>query len=90
MIPHDLNKSQKIKRFQICYLHLIRHERNQFLSQIATLISYDDRKRLAQWLDYDKAQRHFQAYIVSKKVMVTGWLSDKGVILSTKINFRQQ
>ncbi|XP_017798713.1 PREDICTED: histone-lysine N-methyltransferase SETMAR-like [Habropoda laboriosa] len=79
-IPHELNEGQKSRRFEICSALLKRNESEPFLHRIITCdekwILYDNRRRSAQWLDYDQAPKHFPIpKLHQKKVMVTVWWS---------------
>lgn len=84
-VPHELNDSQKNCRYQICSSLLLRNEKDPFLGRIVTCdekwILYDNRKRSAQWLDYDELPRHMpKPNLHPKKVMVSVWWSKAGVI----------
>ena len=84
-VPHDLNKEQMKNRFDACISLLSRNKGEPFLHRIVTCdekwISYDNRKRSAQWLDKDEPPKHCpKPNIHQKKLMVTVWWTSHGVI----------
>jgi histone-lysine N-methyltransferase SETMAR len=84
-VPHELNESQKIRRFEVCSSLLLRNKNDPFLKRIITCdekwILYDNRRRSAQWLDADETPKHMpKPSLHPKKTMVTVWWSMAGVI----------
>ncbi|XP_015436815.1 PREDICTED: histone-lysine N-methyltransferase SETMAR-like [Dufourea novaeangliae] len=84
-VPHELNESQRFRRFEICSALLLRNTNDPFLDRIITCdekwILYDNRRRSAQWLDQDERPKHFpKPKLHQKKVMVTVWWSRRGII----------
>ena len=62
-VPHVLNENQKNRRFKPSFPHILRNRNDPFLDRIVTTdenwIMYDNRRRLAQWLDHDQSLKHF-------------------------------
>ena len=90
-VPHELNESQKNRRFEVSSALLLRNKNDPFLDRIGTCdekqILYDNRRRLAQWLDRDEAPHHFpKPKLHQKKVMVTVWWSAAGLIHHSFLN----
>ena len=84
-VPHLLNKSQKLKRFEICRMLLERNAKDPFLDRIITCdekwVIHQNRRRSAQWLDHDKPPLHCpKPDLHPKKTMITIWWSVSGVI----------
>lgn len=84
-VPHDLDEKQKSRRFSVASSLIMRNNNEPFLHRIVTCdekwIAYDNRRRSAQWLDRDKAPKHFpKASLHQKKLMVTVWWSMVGLI----------
>lgn len=84
-IPHLLTEQQKMKRFEICSMLLLRNKHEPFLNRIITCdekwICYDNRKRSSEWVDRDSPPRPFpKPNLHPKKIMVTVWWSRGGLI----------
>ena len=77
-VPHNLNESQKNRRFEICNLLLRRHAKEPFLNRIITC---DEKWILHDNKEFSKANLH------PGKVMMTVWWSMAGII---HYNFLQQ
>lgn len=90
-IPHLLNDSQKLKRFEICNSLLIRNKTDNFLHRIITCdekwVLHNNRKRSAQWLDVAEAPKRFpKPDLYPKKTMITVWWSMAGLIHFSFLN----
>lgn len=84
-VPHELNESQRNRRFEVSSALLLRNKNEPFLDRIVTCdekwILYDNRRRSAQWLDRDEAPKHIsKPELHQKKVMVNVWWSAAGLI----------
>ncbi|CAH2095206.1 unnamed protein product [Euphydryas editha] len=84
-ILHNLNDRQKLSRFEVGSVLLLRNQNDPFLDRIVTCqeksIFYDNRRYSGQWLDTDTPPRHFpKAKLHQKKTQVTVWLPAAGVI----------
>ena len=76
-IPHLLNDSHKLKRFEICNSLLIRNKTDNFLHRIITCdekwVLLNNRKRSAQCLDVAEAQKRFPEKNNDNRLVVYGW-----------------
>uniref|UniRef100_A0A5S6QNF3 Mos1 transposase HTH domain-containing protein n=1 Tax=Trichuris muris TaxID=70415 RepID=A0A5S6QNF3_TRIMR len=84
-IPHELTEIQKLRRFEISSMLLLRNKNDPFLARIVTCdekwILYDNRRRSSQWLDKGAAPKRFpKPDVHQKKVMLTVWWSATGII----------
>ena len=84
-MPHDLNENPKNRRYEVCSSLLLRNKNDPFLDRVVTCdekwISYDNRRRSAQWLSRNEPPKHFpKPPVHQKKVMVTVWWSAAGWI----------
>lgn len=84
-VPHDLTDLQKETRVETCVALLNRYRNEGILDRIVTCdekwILYDNRKRKMQWLTPGQMpQQCPKAKLTNKKVMVTVWWSQHGVI----------
>uniref|UniRef100_A0A0N5CE11 HTH_48 domain-containing protein n=1 Tax=Strongyloides papillosus TaxID=174720 RepID=A0A0N5CE11_STREA len=84
-VPDELNDYQKMCRFEVCSSLILRNKNDPFLSHLITCdekwILYDNRERTRQWLDKNKAPKHFpKPKLTPKKVMITVSWSAVGVI----------
>ncbi|XP_017796825.1 PREDICTED: histone-lysine N-methyltransferase SETMAR-like [Habropoda laboriosa] len=90
-IPHELNESQKNRRFDVSSALILRNNNDPFLDRIVTCDEkwtlYNNRRRSAQWLDHNEAPKHFpKPKIHQKKIMVTVWWSAIGFIHYSFLN----
>ena len=90
-MPHELNDSQKKRRYEVSSSLLLRNTNDPFLDRVVTCdekwVLYDNRRRSAQWLDADEAPRHFpKPELHQKKVMLTVWWSAVGLIHYSFLN----
>ncbi|RLU16087.1 hypothetical protein DMN91_011845 [Ooceraea biroi] len=84
-VPHELNENLKNRRYEVCSALLLRNNNDPFLDHIVTCdekwILYDNRRRLAQWLNHGEAPQHFpKPKLHQRKTMVTVWWSSAGLI----------
>ncbi|WKY06819.1 hypothetical protein Q1695_006754 [Nippostrongylus brasiliensis] len=84
-VPHDSNDVQRNRCLETSPAHLLRNRTEPILDRIVTRgekwILYDNRKRLAQWLDVDEAPKHYpKPKAHQKKATVTVWWSAAGFI----------
>uniref|UniRef100_A0A5S6Q1Y9 HTH_48 domain-containing protein n=1 Tax=Trichuris muris TaxID=70415 RepID=A0A5S6Q1Y9_TRIMR len=87
-VPHELNESQRMRRYEVCSALVLRNKNEPFLDRIVTCdekwILYDNRKRSAQWLDRGAAPKQFpKPNQHQRKVMVSVWWSRRGLISYT-------
>uniref|UniRef100_A0A5S6PZV6 HTH_48 domain-containing protein n=2 Tax=Trichuris muris TaxID=70415 RepID=A0A5S6PZV6_TRIMR len=70
-IPHELTEIQKLRRFEISSMLLLRNKNDPFLARIVTCdekwILYDNRRRSSQWLDKGAAPKRFPKPDVHQK-----------------------
>ena len=90
-VPHELNDNQKKRRYEVPSSLLLCNKNNPFLDRVATCdekwVLYDNRRRSAQWLDADKAPRHFpKPELHQKKVTMTVCWSATGLIHYSFLN----
>jgi len=87
-VPHELNGSQKLRRYKVCSALLLRKNNDPLLDRIVTCgekwILYDNRRRSAQWLNRGEALQHFpKPKLHQRKTMMTVWKSSAGLITTT-------
>lgn len=90
-VPHELTENQKNRRFEVSSSLLLRNKNDPFFDRIVTCdekwILYDNQRRSAQRLDRDEAPKHFpKPKLHQKKVMVTVWWSEAGLIHYSFLN----
>ena len=90
-VPHELNGNQKKRRYEVPYSLLLRNKNNPFIDRVVNCdemwVLYDNWRRSTQWLDTDKAPRHFpKPELHQKKVMLTVWWSATGLIHYSFLN----
>lgn len=80
----NLLKNQRVRRFGVYSMLGLQYSNDPFLKWIVTcgekLILYNNYKRSAQWIDHDKAPKHFlKPKLHQQTIMVTVQLSVIGV-----------
>jgi histone-lysine N-methyltransferase SETMAR len=69
LVPHELNKNNKIRHYEVCPVLLLCNKNDPFLN-----------RRSGQWLDQGKAPKLFpKSKLHQKKVMVTVWWQESGI-----------
>uniref|UniRef100_A0A0K0F1L0 Histone-lysine N-methyltransferase SETMAR (inferred by orthology to a human protein) n=1 Tax=Strongyloides venezuelensis TaxID=75913 RepID=A0A0K0F1L0_STRVS len=65
-VPHKLNDYKKLCHYEVCSFFILRNKNDTFLSRLITCdkkwILDDNHKRTGQWLNKDKAPKHFPKY----------------------------
>ena len=89
--PHELNDSQKKRRYEVSSSLLLCNKNDPFLDRALTYdekwILYDNRQCSAQWLDADEAPRHFpKPELHQKNVTLIIWWSATGLIHYSFLN----
>jgi [histone H3]-lysine36 N-dimethyltransferase SETMAR len=83
-VPHDLTDLQKETRVETCVSLLNRYTNEGIFDRIVTCdekrILYDNGKRKMQWLTPGQTPQQCSKAKFTKKVMVTVWWSQHGVI----------
>ena len=88
-VPHELTGNLKKHCFEVLS-YILCNNNESFHDQIVTWdekwILYNNQWWPAQWLDWERAPRHFPKPMCTKKVMVTGWWSTTRLIHYSFLN----
>ena len=83
-----------VQHFEVCSMLFLQNLNDPFQDRIVTYdkkwILYDNHKQSTQWLDQDKAHKHFpKPKLCELKIMVTFWWSSIGIVHSSFLESNQ-